>query len=470
MSNELPEPISEIIIERETSCPETLPKCPQHFVLDSTRWMALLCIYNQRRKRVTRPLPRFFRELDHVHIIGVPSPFLVAREVNLSDARGNVWPPRPDRSTLLEDVDTTMHITVDGKCALLWTISRWSRTHEIDMYYRILSFSKEDKDLFCRFLQDLSHLSRELNKSKIISVQGGHDIVIKSDMTWEDLILSDDIIHKTKLDIEGWIANENKYRKLHVPYRRGYLFEGPPGNGKTAVAKVIISTYDFSAYSIDLSNPRNTNGTLFEAFSNAAQNAPAIFLLEDIDRTFSKTGNGNCPITLDGLLNCLDGVANNDGVVVIATANHPEILDPAIRLRPGRFDVPVRFANPTLELRYKYIDFVLGRYEVANISQSCKDKIVNSTEGMSMAFLKALFETAVFSTQGEINNGALLDSLTRLIEYYTGMKTSSERPAGFTANDTSNVHEEQACGEDPLEDLIEPKPSKNDIGFVPTSK
>ena len=82
--------------------------------------------------------------------------------------------------------------------------------------------------------------------------------------------------------------------------------------------------------------------------------APAMILLEDIDRTFPRTGESQGKVSLQQLLNCLDGVATGEGIVTVATANEPTILDPAILRRPGRFDRVVHFPNPSAVLRREY--------------------------------------------------------------------------------------------------------------------
>jgi SpoVK/Ycf46/Vps4 family AAA+-type ATPase len=77
-------------------------------------------------------------------------------------------------------------------------------------------------------------------------------------------------------------------------------------------------------------------------------------LLEDLDRAFPNPGEMRSSISVQPLLNCLDGVATGEGIIVVATANEPAILDPAILRRPGRFDRVVHFPNPTPELRREY--------------------------------------------------------------------------------------------------------------------
>ena len=81
-------------------------------------------------------------------------------------------------------------------------------------------------------------------------------------------------------------------------------------------------------------------------------NTPALVILEDLDRAFPTEGKRTRErtVSFQTLLNCLDGVGTQEGVIVVATANDPTCLDPAILKRPGRFDRVVQFRNPDPDL------------------------------------------------------------------------------------------------------------------------
>lgn len=83
---------------------------------------------------------------------------------------------------------------------------------------------------------------------------------------------------------------------------------------------------------------------------------PALIVLEDLDRVYTRDGasNGRTNVNFQALLNCLDGLGTRDGVIVVATANEPTALDPAILKRPGRFDRVVGFRVPSSALRRQY--------------------------------------------------------------------------------------------------------------------
>jgi len=325
-----------------------------------------------------------------------------------------------------------------GTRIYVWTLATWSTINDSDAVF--VFFSYNDEAAMEALFQGLDSFDKARRvENRIITVYGGSDIEISSKMSWDDLILPDDVIQRTKDDIEGWISAESRYKKLHVPYRRGYLFEGPPGNGKTATSRAIMSTYGFSAHMFNFTNPECGDSALQEAFKNAADDAPAVFLLEDIDRIFDSC-HRTTNVTMQGLLNCLDGLATYDGVITIATANHPEVLDPAIRLRPGRFDVPVKFDNPSKALKVKYLTFALGRTGMSKVSAECIDEVAENTGKLSMAFVKSIFEAAAYISKGDIDDASMLEALSRAHKYYAAMEKKQDRSAGFKSGNDDSDH------------------------------
>lgn len=194
------------------------------------------------------------------------------------------------------------------------------------------------------------------------------------DPTQKDKIIADinEYLHPSS---PRWYATRG------IPYRRGYLFHGPPGTGKTSLAYALAGIFGLDIYNISLLEPTLTESDLNRLFNNLPQRC--IVLLEDIDsagllrdeksdhddnttnpnnkkkeefsaETLAKaltTANRKQKqadetkqgISLSGLLNAIDGVATHEGRVLVMTTNHPEKLDDAL-IRPGRVDMQVEFS------------------------------------------------------------------------------------------------------------------------------
>jgi SpoVK/Ycf46/Vps4 family AAA+-type ATPase len=184
-----------------------------------------------------------------------------------------------------------------------------------------------------------------------------------------------------------------------LPYRRGYLFWGAPGNGKSATIRVMAAHPHIQPYTLDLSDTEEKSASVLHLFEKAATNAPALVIVEDLDRAFPTEGKRTRErtVSFQTLLNCLDGVGSQDGIIVVATANDPLCLDPAILKRPGRFDRVVQFRNPDAHLRREYY-----RRLSPVLTGEQFESVIAQTEGFSFAQLR---ETYILGAQSAFEHG-----------------------------------------------------------------
>jgi hypothetical protein len=156
-------------------------------------------------------------------------------------------------------------------------------------------------------------------------------------------------------EIDQWKKSELWYKERQIPWKRGLLFYGKPGTGKSALVSAIAQYHDFPICVFDLSSMSNNE---FKDYWNTAQSyAPCIVLIEDIDNVFHGRTNitkreSKDSLTFDCFLNTISGVQNSDGILLIVTSNDIDKLDEAIgkprtdkhvngtfiSTRPGRID------------------------------------------------------------------------------------------------------------------------------------
>ncbi len=152
------------------------------------------------------------------------------------------------------------------------------------------------------------------------------------------------------------------YRQLGITCPRGVIFYGPPGVGKTYLARAIAN--DVNAHFFFINGPAivgtmqgETEGNLRRIFSEAAHHAPSLIFIDEVDAIASRRGESGSLSDVRAvttLLSCMDGLEAVDGVVVIGTTNRMESIDVAMR-RPGRFDREIFIGPPGEEGRYEIL-------------------------------------------------------------------------------------------------------------------
>jgi hypothetical protein len=217
---------------------------------------------------------------------------------------------------------------------------------------------------------------RQVEPLRTITVVGGRDIPLREDgYDWDSVVLDPAVNGFLRADYETFWESEAWFVEQGLPYRRGFLLYGPPGNGKTTVARIMASHPQVSSLSIDFSCEGLPNAALTDLFQAAGDRAPAVIILEDLDRVFgTDAGDNRSAITLQHLLSCLDGLEAQNGIVVAATANDPAALEHALLRRPGRFDRLVAFPPPAIEIRRLYLErLTKGALDEQSIAAAAKE-------------------------------------------------------------------------------------------------
>ena len=218
---------------------------------------------------------------------------------------------------------------------------------------------------------------------------------IKLDKTydWNDIILSE----KLKLDIRQNLSNLIDHRSIYrdngLKVRRGLIFSGPPGVGKTNLIKILCSTIDWTLLWVSpkhLENPRHVSGIM----QLAKDLSPSVIVLEDIDLYgSSREMNGN-PTVLGELMNQLDGVEGLVDIITIATTNREEVLEKALLDRPGRFDKVIKFGFPEQPERLNMLELFASTVG-KDKSFTWKELSEKPTEGMSGAQIREVISQGV---------------------------------------------------------------------------
>jgi len=320
--------------------------------------------------------------LESVEIPPLCAPMLQAdptgRTVDLQDAHDGVE-SRQSYSLKWDDGPIAFHIRGVPSPVIAFSVSYHAGTSTpCENVAQVLIFRRDASE---QVLKLLERLGKPNGEPKLHMLNSLPQRILPCD--WDQLVLDPSVTALLKNDFQSFFRREQWFKKMRLPFRRGYLLHGPPGNGKSTAVRAMLTSGKLAAYTLRLFDSRTDDEDLERVFEQAINHAPAMILLEDIDRAFPRTGESKGKVSLQQLLNCLDGVATGEGIVTVATANEPTILDPAILRRPGRFDRVVHFPNPSAALRREYFCRMHEQFLAADL-----DSVVSDSEDFSFAQLR----------------------------------------------------------------------------------
>ena len=155
--------------------------------------------------------------------------------------------------------------------------------------------------------------------------------------------VSDNIV----ADLKTFLASQAWYMSRGIPWRRGYLFHGVPGAGKTSIICALAGQFQMNLYILNIAGTGMSDDRLSGLLAKVPMRS--LVLLEDVDSVFAqrkKSKDVSNKLTFSGLLNALDGAASKEGMVLFMTTNHLDRLDDAL-IRPGRADYHQEFGLAT---------------------------------------------------------------------------------------------------------------------------
>jgi hypothetical protein len=157
----------------------------------------------------------------------------------------------------------------------------------------------------------------------------------------DSVILAPGQLERLTGDVARFLASEQDCARRCIPWHRGHLYEGPPGTGKTSVARAIATHFGMDTWYLPLADVKK-DGELLRVASRISPRS--MLLLEDADVFHATTRRDDDAgeVTLSGLLNTLDGIATPHGLLTVMTTNTPEVLDSAV-VRAGRIDLVEHF-------------------------------------------------------------------------------------------------------------------------------
>lgn len=197
---------------------------------------------------------------------------------------------------------------------------------------------------------------------------------------YDEIIRFTDSVADTVLkEIEHFWNIKSKFKKNKFLHRRGYLFYGPQGSGKSIITQQIINgVIELNGIAINGAVRPDILIEAIKKFRKIEPDRPIVVIFEDIDAIITRWGEPE-------ILSYLDGEDKQDTILNIATTNYPEVLDKRIVSRPKRFDRVIKIDMPDINIRKEYF-----RYKMPKISNDKLEQWSISTENFSFAALADL--------------------------------------------------------------------------------
>ena len=260
-------------------------------------------------------------------------------------------------------------------------------------------------------------------------------------------VAGEDEAKENLTEIVEYLHDPDKYKEIGASMPKGILLVGPPGTGKTMLAKAVageanvpffsMSGSEFVAMFVGMGASK-----VRDLFKQAKEKAPCIVFIDEIDAIGKKRdgqvgGNDEREQTLNQLLTEMDGFEGNNGVIILAATNRPESLDPAL-LRPGRFDRRVPVELPDLKGREEILKVHARKIKVAdNVDFNKIARMASGASGAELAnivneaALRAVRDGRKFATQADLEesievviagyqkkNAILTDKEKRIVAYH----------------------------------------------------
>jgi len=220
---------------------------------------------------------------------------------------------------------------------------------------------------------------------------------------WDDVGGLEDVKQQLREMVEWPLKKPEKFRKMGIKPPKGVLLYGPPGCGKTLIARAVATESESNFISIK--GPEvfskwvgESEKAIREVFRKARMAAPCVVFIDEIDSIAPRRGlgysdSGVTERVVSQLLTEMDGLISMENIVVLAATNKPEILDPAL-MRPGRFDRLIYIPPPDENARLQILKVHTRNMPLDNVNL---DEIAKNTNGYSGADLEALCREAAIN-------------------------------------------------------------------------
>ncbi|KEQ94876.1 hypothetical protein AUEXF2481DRAFT_40828 [Aureobasidium subglaciale EXF-2481] len=232
-----------------------------------------------------------------------------------------------------------------------------------------------------------------------------------SKASWQDVIINPVMKANLIKDVDSFFNAKSTYQQYNIPWKRGIILYGPPGCGKTISIKALMNSArkknvaNLYVKSFKASGCQSDQASIREIFNKARSIAPAMLIFEDLDSLITDE-------LRSFFLNEVDGVEENDGLLIIGSTNHLDRIDTSITKRPSRFDRKYHFKAPSERERLLYCQYwqqKLSSDPAIDFPDEVCQAVATLTEGFTFAYLKEVFVHTLLIHVGGDDHSAVDD-------------------------------------------------------------
>lgn len=262
-----------------------------------------------------------------------------------------------------------------------------------------LSYGNQHALEALEFFKAVDDYMRDNNFYKGEKIDNTGRFLTLTDISFDEVILKETDKKSIKMGALDFFKKKEIYNKNKIPYKRGLIFTGVPGTGKTLTGKILMnnceSTFLWITADILASARYEAASTITKRiFDMARELSPCILFIEDIDDFLEKEG------AVDAIKTQMDGMDALDGIVTILCTNYPDRLPMALIDRPSRFDDVILFHLPDEDLRFNILSKVGEPMNIENREPLLK-VIAKQTKGLTGSHLKEIMVYALLLAADE---------------------------------------------------------------------
>ena len=276
----------------------------------------------------------------------------------------------------------------DKKALAAYVTPGWGT---VDLY---MSYNEKDSDIALGFMEKVDKYMAENNFYKGEKIDAAGQFLPIPELDFDSIKLPEDKKQAIKIGALEFFKKKEIYDKNNIPWKRGLIFTGQPGTGKTHMGKVLMKNAECTFIWVT-SNMCSDSHDVKYIFRMAVELAPVIIFMEDLDGFLSYDSN------IATLKTQMDGMENVNGICTILCTNFPDRLPKALINRPSRFDEIVIFELPDENIRYQILRSIAEPMLIKD-KDNILLEVAKATEGLTGAHLK---EIIVYSLLLAADNG-----------------------------------------------------------------